>query len=223
MSIGPYLGRFGKEHPELEEDEEYQKWIKQVKKAVLKSIQKQTGKKTEWVEGAEPDEQIGEELGSWSNLLQLQRYAAHIHFTSSPPDKPAEDDELDNDEYLMRYHEVMENESTWENKNLKFKHLIMTGDQIYFIPIDFPEPLLIEEEDEEELMSIGSSYQLYQELEEINKFLLMIGDYGQVGEDEAWKFYANEQDHWRFVKWVWIVLHWLAKESINKKLCIFFE
>ena len=223
MSIGAYLGIFGKENPELEDDEEHQKWIKQIKKTVLKAIEKQTDKKAEWVEGNAPDEQIGQELGGWGNLMQLQRYAAHIHFRSEPPELSAEDDKLDNDEYLLKYHEAMENETGWEYRNLKFKHLVMTGDQINYIPVDFAEPLLIEEEGEEEIKSIGSSYQLYNELEELNKYLLMIGDYGQLGEEEAWKVYENEDDQWRFVKWAWIVLHWLARESINRKLSIYFE
>ena len=72
-------------------------------------------------------------------------------------------------------------------------------------------------------MSIGSSHQLYYELTEINKHLLMVGDYGQLGDDDAWKLYENEEDPWRFVKWAWIVLHWLARESVNKKLSIYFE
>jgi hypothetical protein len=223
VSIGAYLGRFGKEHSELEEDEEHQKWIKQVKRAMLDAIEKQTGIKREWSEGVEPEQQIGQELGSWSNLLQLQRYAAHMHFTGRPPESPAGDDDLDDDEYLIRYRQATEDDSTWEYKNLAFRHLIVTGDEMWFVPIDFPDPLLIEENDKEDSISVGSSYRLISELDTINKALLMIGDYGQFGEEEAWKVYENEEDPWRFVKWSWIVLHWLARESVNRKLCIYLE
>lgn len=222
MSIGAYLGRFGKEIPDLQDDEEYQRWIMQVKKAVLTAIQKQTGSKSEWIEGKESDEQVGLELGGWDNLIQLQRYAAHIQFTGRTPESPAGVEELESDEYLLRYREAKE-ESEEVGKGLKFRHLVMTGDQIRYIPIDFSEPLLITEEGSEETLSTGSSYQLYHELEEINKHLLVIGDYKQLGEDDAWKFYENEEDPWRFVKWAWIVLHWLARESVNKKLSIYFE
>ena len=224
MSIGAYLGRFGKEHEEFEEDKEYQKWVEHSKKVILKAIQRQTRKKIKWEEGLQPDQQIGQTLGSWANLMQLQIYAAYVNFEGKSPDKPAEDEELDIDKYLIKYRETMENESSWEYKNLGFKHLIMTGDEIYYVPFDFPEPLLIEEKDNgKEIKSISSSYQLYKELEELNKYLLLVGDYGQLGEEEAWRFYENDEDQWRFVKWVWIVLHWLARESINKRLCIYFE
>lgn len=223
MSIGVYLGRFGREHPEFEDDEDHQKWIKQIKQEVLTAIENQTGKRTRWPEGEEPDRQIGQELGSWANLLQLQRYAAHMHFTGKPPEMPAEDDDLDYDEYLLRYRQAMEDEASWENKNLGFKHLVMTGDEITYVPIEFPDPLLVEEEGKEDIMSIGSSHALVRELDELNKTLLMVGDYGQLGEEEAWKLHENEEDQWRFVKWAWIVVRWLARESVNRKLCIYFE
>jgi len=223
MSLGAYLSRFGQENPELEEDDDYQRWASQAKKAVLAAIQKQTDNKPGWIEGNSLDEQIGQELGGWDNLIQLQRYAAHVHFTGQPPEKPAEADDLDSDEYLLRYKAAIEEESSKVSGGLQFRHLIMTGDQVRYIPLDFPEPLWVEENGSEAIMSIGSSHQLYYELTEINKHLLMVGDYGQLGDDDAWKLYENEEDPWRFVKWAWIVLHWLARESVNKKLSIYFE
>lgn len=223
MSIGAYLGRFGKESPELEEDADYQKWVEKVKKAILAAVQTQTGMKPAWAEGKELDEQIGMEFGGWDGLVQLQRYAAHLNFTGTPPAVPASDDELDNDEYLLRYRGAVEDESAIVGRAWKFRHLIMTGDEIRYIPFDFPEPLLIEEEGKEETLSIGSSFQLYQELNEINRHLVIVQDFGQMEKDEGLDLAVNESDPWGSTKWAWMVLHWLARESVNRKLSIYFE
>lgn len=224
MSICAYLAKFGKEILEINESDKEQKaWIKQLKKAVLQGIKKQTGQKTEWAEGAEPDQQVGEELGGWGNLIQLQRYAAHIDFTGRPPEAPVENEYLDNDEMLLRFREAVDAKSKLKISELRFCHLIMIRDQPYFIPVDFPEPIHVEVEEERDVISVGSSYRLLFELEELNKHLSIPGDYGQLGEGAAWEFYDDEKDSWRFVKWTWIVLHWLARESIDRKLCIYFE
>lgn len=224
MSIGAYLNRFDIVFDPLHEQDS-NKWVKQVKKAILKAVEKQTGKKSEWVEGAEPDGQVGGELGGWENLMQLQRYAAHIHYNGIPPEKPVEGDELLNDKYLIRFLETAVNtESEWEQKKLKFSHLIITCDNAYFIPLDYPEPIQLEEEGKEGCVSVGSSVQLLSELDELNKYLLIEGDYGLFGDEGVYKLlYENENDQWRFVKWMWIVLHWLAGESVDRNLCIYFE
>jgi hypothetical protein len=223
MSLGAYLGKFGKENFELAEDEDYQKWIKKVKKAVLAAVQKQTGTKFVWAEGKGPEEQLGMEFGGWEGLAQLQRFAAHIQFTGFPPTEPAKDDQLDNDEYLLRCRSAMEDETGVLGGDYKFRHLIMTGESIRYIPFDFPEPLLIEEEGNDETTSIGSSFQLYHELNEINRHLLVVNDFGQLDRNESLNLIENAKDPWGSSKWAWMVLHWLSRESVNKKLSIYFE
>lgn len=220
MSVGAYLGRLA--HPDFAEDEGYQQWIRRLKKAVLKGIESQSGRKVAWEEGDDPEEEVGQDLGGWDNLLQLQRYAAHVQFTGRPPEGPAGDDEIpvEEDEYLSRYHEAMESEARGVGVAWGFRHIIMTANEVRYIPAEFPEPLLVEEEGSDEVTSVGSSYKLREELDELNRHLLLPGDYGDLGDEEAWKIYDNEGDPWRFVKWVWVVLHWLSRESIKRKLCI---
>jgi hypothetical protein len=224
MSIGAYLNRFDIVFDPLYENDN-SKWVRRVKKSILKAVEKQTGITSGWVEGIEPDGQVGKELGGWENLMQLQRYAAHIHYTGIPPEKPAEGDELLNDDYLNRFFEIADNvESVWEQKKLKFPHLIITCDIAYFIPLDYPEPIQLEEEGKEGCVSVGSSVQLLSELEELNKYLFAGGDYGVLGDEGIYKLLSeNENDQWRFAKWTWAVLHWLAKQSVMRNLCIYFE
>lgn len=199
------------------DDEDQMKWLRRIKKEILKAVEKQTGKLPEWKEGKAPEDDISLALGGWSNLAQFQRYAAYLAIKGVPPDAPVSDDDLETDEYLMRYSTPTE-ETLPKEEPVKFRHLLMTGNIIYYVPLEFSEELIIIEEGSDEITSAGSSYRLYQELEEINKHLQMPGDYGELGDEEAWKFYDNEDDPWRFVNWTWIVLHWMARESINTKL-----
>ena len=101
----------------------------------------------------------------------------------------------------------------------------------FFIPVDFPDPLIIEDERESEeglietieYISIGSSYQLLKELDILNQWLKLQGDYGELGDMVAVDVYENTADPWHEIKWVWLVLHWMARQSIKKKLTICCE
>jgi hypothetical protein len=201
-----------------------------LKEDVTAVITRQLGTKPLWYEGPSSHEEPLA-LGGPDALAQLQRYAAHIDFTKVPPDTPVTGERLFEDEYLLRYWRDVEDEIS--SKALSFRHTIWTGSiGIFFIPVDFPEPLIIEEEEREseeglvgniEYITIGSSYQLLKELNMLNQWLNLQGDYGDLGEMVSFDVYENDADPWHETKWVWLVLHWMARQSIEKKLTICCE
>ena len=201
-----------------------------LKEDVTTILTRQLGRKPLWDEGASHNEKPLT-LGGPEALAQIQRYAAHVDFTKTSPDRPVTGERLFEDEYLLSYWKHVEDEMS--SKDLSFRHVIWTGSiGIFFIPVDFPEPLIIEEEDCEseeglsgtiEYITIGSSYQLLKELDTLNQWLKLQGDYGDLGEMVSLDVYENDADPWHEIKWVWLVLHWMARQSIEKKLTICCE
>jgi len=201
-----------------------------LKEDIIAVLTRQLGKKPLWNESTSHNEEPLP-LGGLEVLAQLQRYAAHADFTKSSPDSPVTGERLFEDEYLIRYWGYVEDELS--SKDLSFRHIIWTGSiGIFFIPVDFPEPLIIEEEEREseegligniEYITIGSSYQLLKELDTLNQWLKLQGDYGDLGEMVSIDVYENDADPWHEIKWAWLVLHWMARQSIEKKLTICCE
>jgi hypothetical protein len=201
-----------------------------LKEDVIAVLTRQLGKKPLWKEGTLLDEQ-SLKLGGPEILIQLQRYAAHVDLTKITPETPVTGEQLVEDKCLLRYWEQLENDLT--SKDLAFKHIIWTGSiGIFFIPVDFPEPLIIEEDELEgeeedighiEYISIGSSYQLLKELDTLNQWLKLQGDYGDLGEMVSVDVFENDADPWHEIKWAWLVLHWMARQSIEKQLTICCE
>ncbi len=204
---------------------------KLLKKDIIAALEKQLGMKPEWKEGKSVDAE-SLPLGGFEALTQLQRYAAHLDLSDTPPELPAEDEVLYEDECLQEYWEVAESESPII-RPLRFKHLIWTGSVgLFYIPVEFPDPLLIEEEDlgdeeqgekENEYISVGSANQLLNELDALRELLNLQGDYGDLGERVAKEIFDNKRDPWHEVKWAWLVLHWMARKSIEKRLSLSFE
>jgi len=198
-----------------------------LKEDITDVLTRQLGEKPLWDEGTSHNEE-SLLLGGPEVLAQLQRYAAHADFTKSSPDIPVTGEMLFEDEHLIRYWGYVEDELS--SKDLSFRHIIWTGSiGIFFIPVDFPEPLIIEEEEREseegligniEYITIGSSYRLLKELDTLNQWLKLQGDYGDLGEMVSFDVYENDADPWHEIKWVWLVLHWMARQSIEKKLTI---
>jgi hypothetical protein len=198
-----------------------------LKEDVTAVLTRQLGEKPLWYEGiAHNEEPLS--LGGPEALAQIQRYAAHIDFAKNAPDSPVTGERLFEDEYLLKYWKHVDDE--FSSKEFSFRHVILTGSiGIFFIPVDFPEPLIIEEEEREseegvvgniEYITIGSSYQLLKELDTINRWLKMQGDYGDLGEIVSLDVYENDADPWHEIKWIWLVLRWMARQSIEKKLTI---
>jgi|GEM_PF-2103364 len=201
-----------------------------LKEDVVTVLTRQLGEKPLWKEGMSNDEE-SLPLGGSETLVQLQRYAAYIDLAKTIPAGPLTGDDLIEDEWLLRYWEQFENELT--SKDLSFKHTIWTGSMgIFFIPVDFPEPLIIEGDELDiedgssgpvEYISIGSSYQLLKELDTLNHWLKLQGDYGDLGEMVSVDVFENDADPWHEIKWAWLVLHWMARQSIEKQLTICCE
>jgi hypothetical protein len=224
MSIEVYLKRF------IDSEILGPAEMNYLKEDVIAVLTRQLGKQPLWTEGTSINEK-SLLLGGPEILIQLQRYAAHIDLTKITPDTPVTGEKLVDDEWLLKYWEQLENEVT--SKDLSFKHIIWTGSiGIFFIPVDFPEPLIIEEDEMEieggdfghiEYISIGSSYQLLKELDTLNKWLKLQGDYGDLGEMVSVDVFENDADQWHEIKWAWLVLHWMARQSIEKQLTICCE
>jgi hypothetical protein len=200
-----------------------------LKEDVMAVLTRQLGKEPLWKEDTSHNEE-SILLGELEILIQLQRYAAHIDLTKISPETPVSGEKLVEDEWLLRYWEQLENDLT--SKDLSFKHIIGTGSIIFFIPVDFPAPVIIEEDDLEseegsiehiEYISIGSSYQLLKELDLLNQWLKLQGDYGDLGEMVSVDVFENDADPWHEIKWAWLVLHWMARQSIEKHLTICCE
>ena len=102
-----------------------------------------------------------------------------------------------------------------------FPHLIEHSDvDGWYVPVDFERPAWVAGVgDTEPLWSVGSSQRLLAELDALNEHLGIPGDYGQLGGGEACSALVAG-DPWATPKWVWCVLHWLARESVAQRLIL---
>jgi hypothetical protein len=181
-------------------------------------IKEQTGKTITWnEEEIEPDKEENielfcERLGNYSVLHHLRRYAAFIDKTNAPPETPCELEEAANDEILL---EVYDGET-----RTQFPHLIDHSDcDGYYIPCSFEKPLWIkpseigmDQDDDEMLISAGSSKKLLEELTILNNYLQIDTDEISNLEEFATRIAS---DKWEFVKWSWAVLYYMCVNSIK--------
>lgn len=230
MSIEVCVGRFtDEEGPPVSPG-----WAKAVRKQIVQAITLQTGAKPRWREGRPRDGEESLPLGGQNNLTNLQRYAAYLQWVGSPPVAPVPEDapieDLYEDPYLLRYWEAMQEEDAGRTAEWDFRHLLWTGAAAtFYLPLDFPEPLLLEEEPdiaqdegEPDHYSVGSAPRLLQELARINLWLQVPGDYGDLGAEAAWAIYEDTCDPWHLTKWAWVVLHWMARQACDRKLTMYF-
>ncbi|MBI3272223.1 MAG: hypothetical protein HYZ53_24745 [Planctomycetes bacterium] len=114
----------------------------------------------------------------------------------------------------------------------RFTHLIKNRDRrSYYVPVDFPEPIMIHDADTRDLLPIGSSVRLLRELLTLNKILRVqdtfqirkMVDFLQATAKDISRYettYANDPLFW--VKFGYILLDKLARQSVDGGLPIVF-
>lgn len=115
----------------------------------------------------------------------------------------------------------------------RFVHLIKNRDRdSYYLPIDFPEPLMVLEAETKEFLPVGSSVRLMRELAELDKVLRIektfqvkkMVDFFQAGEPEIIQFdkrYGHDPQFW--LKFGFVMLQKLAKKSVESGLPVLFQ
>ncbi|MBX3076492.1 hypothetical protein KF913_21445 [Candidatus Obscuribacterales bacterium] len=156
------------------------------------------------------------EIGKSGSVLQLKSYAAYLSVHGEPPSEP---------DFSVIGHEL--NEINQGRLPLgKFKHLINHSDSNgFYIPVDFDDPFSFDVAsstgDGSWKCDIGSSNALLRELDELNQFLKVPGDVGQLNGTAV----LDQQiagDTFEEEKRVWGMLHWLARESVARSLLLEF-
>lgn len=194
---------------------------------IKNQVHQQTGTHIVFNELAAPNPQditdidtLDIQLGSYTEIHHLKRYAAYIQEYSAPPPEPFKARYAINDPVL---------ENVIEQEKALFPHLIDHSDSDgFYIPVDFPDPLWIpsedigrkEDSDFMDMISIGSSFQLKEELLKINEFLQV--DSSEVINNFDIYFETIQKDRWYTEKWCWSVLYYMAHNSIEHKLSIIF-
>lgn len=156
------------------------------------------------------------EIGKSGSVLQFKSYAAYVSVHGEAPLEP---------DFSVIGHEL--NEITQGRLPLgKFKHLINHSDSNgFYIPVDFDEPFSFDvasfSGDGSWKCDIGSSQALLRELDELNSYLKVPGDVGQLNGTAV----LDQQiagDIFEEEKRVWGMLHWLVRESVARSLLLEF-
>ncbi|MBX9669388.1 MAG: hypothetical protein K2X93_17330 [Candidatus Obscuribacterales bacterium] len=156
-----------------------------------------------------------DQIGRAASMHQFKSYAACIARHGAAPDEP---------EPSLISHELNE---MYQGRLpfAPFQHIINHSDSDgYYIPVDFESPFKFNAPS----MSggsfecdAGSSHALLRELDELNKYLKMPGDYGELcGSGRVQQEIRG--DKFETEKWVWAVMRWLARESVEKNLLLEF-
>lgn len=163
-----------------------------------------------------PTEQdYGDKIGDKSGIHLLRSYAACIAFNGEPPVEP--------DFSFIGYelNEMYAGRMKFE----PFTHLIKHSDEDgFYLPIEFPTPFMMRKSDDgfdSWACNVGSSQALLKELDELNKYLKVPGDYGDLCGSARLR-QEIQGDVFEKEKWVWGVLRWLARESVAKNVIIEF-
>lgn len=156
-----------------------------------------------------------QQIGRYSMVQLFRSYAAHIVVHGSPP-RPTNDRPIISPELNQMYN----GEITFG----QFPHLIDHSDADgFYFPIDFKAPILLEAPNGEQTwqVGVGSSQALLRELNELNKHLKMTVDYGEAGGYEE-LLSLIDNDEYEAEKYVWAMMRWLARESVDRNLLFEF-
>lgn len=209
---------------------EQQQIIENLISLIQSKIKEQTGKILVWnEEELKPhnEELVNEDdinvfcerVGDYKLIQLLRWYAAHIDIEGNAPLTPIGIEDVNKDKLLLQIYDG--------EIETKFKHLIDHSDcDGYYIPCHFDEPMWIHpselnmtDYDEDLMISVGSSYKLMEELENLNKYLNI-----DTENLEPLEKYSDSiaGDKWEFVKWCWAVLYYMCQNSIQFRQPIIF-
>lgn len=194
---------------------------------VKKELRAQTFKDVEFneIKVIKPDdikdvESLDIRVGAYNEIHHLKRYAAYIQEFYKAPEEPFKARLAVNDPIL---------EKVIEQERQLFPHLMDHSDSDgFYIPVDFPTPLWVspdeigktDGDDFIDMISIGSSLRLKEELLEINKFLEL--DVDRVVNDFDVYYEVILKDRWYAEKWCWSALYYMAYYSEKYGLSIIF-
>ena len=157
----------------------------------------------------------GDKIGDKSAIHLLRSYAACIAFNGEPPVEP------DISVICYELNEMYAGRMKFE----PFAHLIKHSDEDgFYVPIEFPTPFTMRKSEDgfdSWACNVGSSQALLKELDELNKYLKVPGDYGDLCGSARLR-QEIQGDAFEKEKWVWGLLRWLARESVAKNVIIEF-
>lgn len=119
-----------------------------------------------------------------------------------------------------------------ENPDLNLSHVIHHRDRdAYYIPVDFPLPMAVQDPSSRDHIPVGSSLRLLAELDEINTFIQVektfklhkMVDFLDATGDALGKYqstFGTDPTFW--IKFGFVVLRKLAEKSVEHKLPIIF-
>lgn len=153
-----------------------------------------------------------ERLGNYAVLHQLRRYAAHLDVYNKPPAASCDLEEATKDEALLKLYDG--------ETGTSFPHLIDHSDcDGYYLPVSFNDPIWIDKDGEDEVISVGSTVKLLQELRYINKHLQVDPDLTENLETLSEGLVSDDLE---FEKWAWAVLYAMCLRSLELNLPIIF-
>jgi hypothetical protein len=159
-----------------------------------------------------PDVTEGHRVGTYSDLHFLRGLAVLVEQDSDMSATTQEELEAAAEAFYKR-----------EDQSTRFEHLLQHADDSgYYVPFEFPKGMWVEgtiEEDEVQI-SIGSSQALLRELDALGPVIGLAGDLGDLGEEELIE--QAEQHRWPIAAYVWGVLRYYARESVNRTGIVLF-
>lgn len=160
-----------------------------------------------------PELAEGHRIGTYSDLHFLRGLAVLLEEDpSSVSTKTQEDLEAAAEAYYER-----------DDQSTGFEHLLQHADDSgYYVPMEFAHGTWLEGtiEGEEVQISIGSSQALLRELDALSPVIGLPGDLGDLGEDAL--IQQVEQHKWPVAAYVWGVLRYYARESVNRTGILLF-
>ncbi len=199
--------------------------------ALVREVVGRGGCPADWPVRGEEDPELIERVGPYASLHCLRRYACHLEANGRPPELPATPDDPDDPEVADVMARIADFYGDWDAgaeppptapPPSRFIHLLWHSDADgYYVPADFPHPCFVTWQEQD--VSIGSAPRLLAELDVLNEWLCVSHDLGELSDDDrrAWEESLSE-DEWAVEKWVWSVLHWLARVSVQRRQSLVF-
>jgi hypothetical protein len=160
------------------------------------------------------EEEFLQQIGHYSSLQLLRNFAAHLAAHGVPP--------AQSHEFVIgpELSQMYNGQRGFE----PFAHLIDHSDADgYYLPIDFSQPIHFEAESPANghtfKVDVGSCQALLRELDELNEYLRMPGDYGELGGFSE-LYELTHEGKFGAERWSWAVMRWLARESVDRNLLL---
>ncbi len=156
------------------------------------------------------------EIGDGSAFQLFRSYAAYVSVYKEPPEEP--DVSIIN----LELNDMLQGRTDFGAFPQLINHSDSNG---FYIPLEFDTPFSFGapsfDGSKTWKCDVGSSHSLLRELDELNKHMNVPGDVGQMN-GSAMVQQEIKGDTFEKEKMVWAVMHWLARESVERKLLFEF-